>query len=210
MNGCFLLSNALCRPFCGDDTGTLCICYTARSLNPSGSPSQISSSVFHSFLAFFTSPACVGTYPHSVCMRFVASIWAALFENIVFCVYLFVLKCSTSPAISADNRMRETTLWLGFCFCQMFHFTRIFDLYHRSLYSGLRSPSDGWVIFYSSEQDAVFLFSLFFFLSFSLLFPSLPFPSHPSLPLYSWGCDVEGIHLTFVSGFCWFCAKPFK
>lgn len=35
--------------------------------------SQISS-VFHFSIVVFTSPACVGMYPHSVCMCFVASI----------------------------------------------------------------------------------------------------------------------------------------
>ena len=60
--------------FCMEEVRVPCICYTACSLNLFASGHSQISSVFHSFIALFTSPACVGMYPHSVCMCFVPSI----------------------------------------------------------------------------------------------------------------------------------------
>ena len=89
-----------------------------------------------------------------------------LFLKRVSCVYLFVLNCSRLLESSAYNRMRKTMQWLRSCYCQMFHFTRVFDLYIRSLHPGLMSLSDGWVMFILAAERLFLSNSSLFSLSF--------------------------------------------
>ena len=90
---CFLSSQAVLATcavlLCMIKVRMPCICYTAGSLK--SLKSQISS-VLHSFVVVFTSPACVGMYPHSVCMclwlQFRQPVWKTDFCVCSF-IYLF-------------------------------------------------------------------------------------------------------------------------